>query len=285
MSANQAFFPIATMARVLGVSTAGYYAWRSRLPSARAIADDALLRRVRTIHAVSRGTYGAPRVHAELRAEGRAVGKKRIARLMRAAGIVGVSRRRGVITTRRDRDACPAPDLVDRNFAAERRNQLWVADITYVPTAAGFLYLAVVLDAFSRRIVGWAMETHLRTELVLAALEMAIGQRKPSNVIHHSDHGTQYTSLAFGGRCREANVRPSMGSVGDAYDDAMCESFFATLECEMLARRRFASQAEARMAVFSYIEGWDNPARRHSGIRYLFPIAYEMQMLKQAQTT
>src|SRR6267143_1575875 len=149
MSANQASFAIATMARVLGVSTAGYYAWRSRLPSARAIADDALLRRVRTIHAVSRGTYGALRVHAELRAEGRAVGKKRIARLMRAAGIVGV-------TTRRDRDARPAPDLVERNFTANRPNQLWVADITYVPTAAGFLYLAVVLDAFSRRIVGWA---------------------------------------------------------------------------------------------------------------------------------
>jgi putative transposase len=142
MSANQAFFAIATMARVLGVSTAGDDAWRSRHPSARAIADDALLRRVRTIHAVSRGTYGAPRVHAELRAEGWAVGKKRIARLMQAAGTIGVSRRRGVITTRRDRDARPAPDLVDRNFTADRPNQLWVADITYVPTAAGFLYLA-----------------------------------------------------------------------------------------------------------------------------------------------
>ena len=175
----------------------------------------------------------------------------------------------------------PAPDLVDRNFTADRPNQLWVADITYIPTAAGFLYLAVVLDAFSRRIVGWAMETHLRTELVLAALEMAIGQRKPSNVIHHSDQGSQYTSLAFGGRCREAGVLPSMGSVGDAYDNAMCESFFATLECELLARRRFTSQAEARMAVFSYIEGWYNPARRHSGIRYLSPIAYETQVLKE----
>ena len=174
---------------------------------------------------------------------------------------------------------------MDRNFTADRPNQLWVADITYVPTAAGFLYLAVVLDAFSRRIVGWTMETHLRTELVLAALEMAIGQRKPRNVIHHSDQGTQYTSLAFGGRCREAGVRPSMRSVGDAYDNAMCESFFATLECELLARRRFTSQAEARMAVFSYIEGWYNQARRHSGIRYLSPIAYEMQMLKETQTT
>src|SRR5271169_4925597 len=191
MSANQAFFAIATMARVLGVSTAGYYAWRSRLPSARAIADDALLRRVRTIHAVSRGTYGAPRVHAELRAEGRAVVKKRIARLMRAAGIVGVSRRRGIITTRRDRDARPAPDLVERNFTAAMPNRLWVADITYIPTWAGFLYLAVVLDAFSRKIVGWAMESHLRTELVLAALNMALGQRRPAGVIHHSDHGSQ----------------------------------------------------------------------------------------------
>src|SRR6201987_1560957 len=285
MSANQAFLAIATMARVLGVSTAGYYAWRSRLPSARAIADDALLRRVRTIHAVSRGTYGAPRVHAELRAEGQAVGKKRIARLMRTAGIVGVSRRRGVITTRRDHDARPAPDLVDRNFTADRPNQLWVADITYVPTVAGFLYLAVVLDVFSRRVVGWAMETHLRTELVLAALEMAIGQRQPRNVIHHSDQGTQYSSLAFGGRCRDAGVRPSMGSVGDAYDNAMCESFFTTLECELLDRCRFKTQTEARSAGLAFIEGWYNPARRHSGIGYLSPIAYETQMIKETQTT
>jgi putative transposase len=285
MSANQALFPIAAMARVLGVSTAGYYAWRSRPPSTRAAADAALLKRVRTIHAVSRGTYGAPRVHAELRAEGRTVGKKRIARLMRTAGIIGVSRRHGIVTTQRDRNARPAPDLVDRNFTPDRPNQLWVADITYIPTAAGFLYLAVVLDAFSRRIVGWSMETHLRTELVLTALEMAIGQRKPHNVIHHSDQGSQYTALTFGGRCREAGVRPSMGSVGDAYDNAMCESFFATLECELLARRRFASQAEARMTVFSYIEGWYNPARRHSGIGYLSPNAYETTMANQIATT
>lgn len=285
MSANQAKFPIATMARVLGVSTAGYYAWRSRPPRARAVADAELLRQMRTIHAASRGTYGAPRIHAELQAEGRAVGKKRIARLMRVAGIVGVSRRRGVVTTRRDREARPAPDLVDRNFTAERPNQLWVADITYIPTATGFLYLAVVLDAFSRRIVGWSMETRLHTELVLAALEMAIGQRRPTDVIHHSDQGSQYTALAFGHRCREACVRPSMGSVGDAYDNAMCESFFATLECELLARRRFTSQAEARMAVFSYIEGWYNPARRHSAIGYLSPIAYESRMNSETQTT
>ena len=276
MSAHQASFPIATMARVLGVSEAGFYAWRQRPASAHAVADTALLKRVRTIHASSRETYGAPRVHAELRAGGEKHGRKRIARLMRAAGLVGASRRRsGVTTTRRDPDARPAPDLVDRDFTATAPNQLWVADITFVPTANGFLYLAVVLDAWSRKIVGWAMATHLRAELVVDALEMAVGQRRPGDVIHHSDQGSQYTSLAFGKRCKEAGVRPSMGSVGDAYDNAMCESFFATLECELLDRRRFASQAEARMACFSFIEGWYNPVRLHSALGYRSPMAYE----------
>jgi putative transposase len=278
MSANQAVFPIATMARVLGVSPAGYYAWHRRLPSARANSDGELLKRIRTIHAGSRGTYGAPRVHAELRAEGLPVSKKRVARLMREAGLTGVSRRKGMRTTQRDETARPAPDLVARDFTAAAPNRLWVADITYIPTRAGFLYLAVVLDAFSRRIIGWAMANHLRTELVLQALDMAVHQRKPADVIHHSDQGSQYTSLAFGQRCREAGVRPSMGSVGDAYDNALCESFFATLECELLDRRCFQSQAEARMAVFSYIEGWYNPSRRHSAIGYLSPVAYEEQM-------
>ncbi len=279
MSANQAIFPIATMARVLGVSEAGYYAWRHRSPSAHAIADAALLKRMRTIHASSRETYGAPRVHAELRADGERHGRKRVARLMRAAGLVGASRRRaGVTTTKRDKEARPAPDLVDRDFTASAPNQLWVADITFVPTTAGFLYLAVVLDAWSRKIVGWSMANHLRTELVVDALEMALGQRRPHNVILHSDQGSQYTSLAFGKRCKEAGVRPSMGSVGDAYDNAMCESFFATLECELLERRRFASQAEARMACFSFIEGWYNPVRLHSGLGYRSPIAYETAM-------
>ena len=237
------------MARVLAVSESGFHAWLQRPASARAVADKMLLRRVRTIHASSRETYGVPRVHAELRAAGEKHGRKRIARLMRVAGLVGASRRRtGVTTTRRDKDARPAPDLVDRNFVASQPNQLWDADITFVPTASGFLYLAVVLDAWSRKIVGWSMANHLRAELVIDALEMAVGQRQPGGVIHHSDQGSQYTSLAFGKRCQEAGVRPSMGSVGDAYDNAMCESFFATLECELLDRRRFASQAEARMA-------------------------------------
>jgi putative transposase len=192
MSANQARFPVAAMARVLGVSKAGYYAWTRRLPSARAEADAALLARVRTIHATSRETYGSPRIHAELREAGEHHGRKRIARLMRAAGLAGACHRQGgPTTTRRDREARPAPDLVDRNFTAEAPDQLWVADITYVPTLAGFLYLAVVLDAFSRRVVGWAMANHLRTELVLDALEMAVAQRRPKDVIHHSDQGSQ----------------------------------------------------------------------------------------------
>jgi putative transposase len=276
MSANQAEFPIAAMARVLGVSESGYHAWRGRAPSARAVEDKRLLKKVRTVHATSRETYGSPRIHAELSATGSRHGRKRIARLMRAAALTGASRRRkGVTTTRRDKDARPAPDLVDRDFTAVGPDKLWVADITFVPTANGFMYLAVVLDAWSRKIVGWSMANHLRTELVLDALEMAIGQRQPGDVIHHSDQGSQYTSLAFGGRCREAGVRPSMGSVGDAYDNAMCESFFATLECELLERRRFASQAEARMACFSFIEGWYNPVRLHSALGYRSPMAYE----------
>ena len=217
MSAHQAVFPVAAMARVLGVSEAGFHAWRRRPVSAHAVADAALLKRIRTIHAGSRESYGAPRVHAELRAGGEKHGRKRIARLMRAAGLIGASRRRAtIVTTRRDKEARPAPDLVDRDFTAFRPNQLWVADITYVPTTSGFLYLAVVLDAWSRKIVGWSMANDLRTELVLDALEMAIGQRRPDGVIHHSDQGSQYTSLAFGKRCREAGVRPS--SVGDAYE-------------------------------------------------------------------
>ena len=263
------------MCRVLGVSPSGYYTWRVRPPSVRARRDSELLERIVAIHAESRGTYGAPRVQAELRAQGVRVSRKRVARLMRQAGVRGVSRRRFIVTTVRRPVAVPAPDLVRRDFEVAAANQLWVADITYIPTWAGFLYLAVVLDAWSRRVVGWAMATHLRTELVLDALEMAVRQRQPRSVIHHSDQGSQYTSIAFGKRCREAGVKPSMGSVGDAYDNAMCESFFATLECELLARRRLATPAEARTTVFDFIEGFYNPRRRHSALGYLSPLDYE----------
>jgi putative transposase len=263
------------MCQALDISESGFHAWRVRPPSKRARANDELLSRIRSIHQLSRGTYGAPRIHAELLDEGTRVGRKRVARLMRRAGLFGVSKRKWCTTTVRDERARPAPDLVQRRFQADGPNKLWVADITYVPTGVGFLFLAVVLDVWSRRIVGWAMTTNLRTELITMALDMAIGQRKPDNVIHHSDQGCQYTSYAFGRRCREAGIRPSMGSVGDAYDNAMCESFFATLECELLDRRSFKNHSEGRMAIFEFIEGWYNPHRRHSALGYRSPARFE----------
>jgi putative transposase len=274
--------PAAVMCRALGVSESGYHAWRTRPPSRRARRDAELTTLIRVAHDDSKGIYGAPNIHRELRDQGVRIGKKRVARLMRKASLVGVTRRRFCVTTQRDENARRAPDLVDRNFTADGPNKLWVSDITYIPTWAGFLYLAVVLDAWSRRIVGWAMATHLRTELVLDALNMAVTQRRPANVVHHSDQGCQYTSVAFGKRCREADVRPSMGSVGDAYDNAMCESFFASLECELLQRTKLKTQTEARMAVFQYIEGWYNPRRRHSGLDYQSPISYERKHMLAA---
>ncbi len=241
-----------------------------------------LLNRMNSIHQCSHGTYGAPRIHAELCELGIRVGLKRVARLMRMAAISGVSRRRAVRTTRRSEEGRKAPDLVNRDFTAPSRDRLWVADITYVPTHAGFLYLSVVIDAFSRRVVGWSMANHLRSELVKDALDMALCQRRPDEVIHHSDQGSQYTSVAFGKRCRQAGVRPSMGSVGDCYDNALCESFFASLECELLDRRRFATKAEARLALFEYIEGFYNTQRRHSSLGYLSPINFERKFKKTA---
>lgn len=263
------------MCRMLGVSASGYWAWVKRPLAERAKMDQAIEGQIQAIHRWSQGTYGVPRMQAELRARGRRVSRKRVARLMRRLGVQGVTRRKGTFTTVRDREARPAPDLVCRNFVAEGPDRLWVADITYIPTWAGFLYLAVVIDAWSRRVIGWAMETHLRTELVVQALNMALYQRRPSAVIHHSDQGCQYTSIAFGKRCEQAGGRPAMGSVGDAYDNALCESFFATLECELLDRTRWRTQVAARMAVFQFIEGGYNPHRRHSALGYRSPLAYE----------
>jgi putative transposase len=275
---EKAHHAVAMLCRVLGVSPSGYYAWRTRGPSARAQADAVLLARIRALHAQSRQTYGAPRLHADLRAEGVRCGRKRVARLLRQAGLAGCHRRTFVTTTRREPTATPAPDRVQRQFVATAPDQLWTADITYLPTWDGFLFLAVVLDVYSRRIVGWAMADHLRTELVVTALEMALWNRRPSSgVIHHSDHGCQYTSVAFGERCRQAGVVPSMGSVGDCYDNAITESFFATLECELLARQTFPTLAAARLAVFDFIEGFYNPHRRHSALGYASPAAYERQ--------
>ena len=292
MMANQAEYPISRMSSALGVSRSGFYASRTRPPSRRLVEDDVLKKKIAGYHDASKQTYGAPRIHADLADEGIHVGRKRVERLMREAGIAGVSRRKGDRTTFRDDRVRPACDLVDRNFYAEKPDQLWVADITYINTWAGFIYLAVVLDAFSRRIVGWSMSIDLKTKVVLDALNMALGQRRPRDVIHHSDQGSQYTSVAFGLRCKEAHVRPSMGSVGDAYDNAplsrlhrnlpagqwMCESFFATLECELLDRPKVQTKAEARMAVFEFIEGWYNPGRRHSALGYLSPIDDEREV-------
>lgn len=280
MKANQATHPVRVMCRLLKISKSGFYAWDGRPPSARAHEDIGLTARIHAIHRRSRGAYGAPMIHAELADEHAVqVGRKRVARLMRSAGLRGVYAARYVRTTQVDPTADRATDLVDRQFAADGPDRLWVADITYVPTWVGFLYLAIVLDVWSRRVVGWMMDTHLKTELVLDALDMALAQRRPDRVIHHSDRGCQYTSYAFGKRCQEMGVMPSVGSVGDAFDNAMAESFFATLEREVLNRRRFKTQAEARMAIFEWLEGWYNPHRRHSSLGYLSPINYERKLL------
>ncbi len=276
MQREKAQHAVTRMSRALGVSPSGYYAWRERPPSARAQADQRLLDQIRTSHARSRQTYGAPRIHADLRETGVRCGRKRVARLMRQAGLAGASRRRAGRTTVQDRTATPAPDLVGRDFTADRPDRLWVADLTYVRTWTGWLYLAVGLDTFSRRVVGWAMAEHLRTELVLDALNMALWTRRPPvGVVHHSDRGCQYTSLAFGRRCEDAGIRPSMGSRGDAYDNALAEAFFATLETEVLMRQSFPTRGAARRAIFEYIEGFYNPRRRHSALGYLSPAEWE----------
>lgn len=277
MEREKATHPVRRICRVLGVAPSGYWAWRQRGRSARAQADAQLSARIGALHQASRGTYGAPRIHAALAVEGMRCGRKRVARLMRAAGLVGCHRRRPFHTTQRDPQATVAPDLVQRQFVATVPNQLWIADITYVPTTyEGFLYLAVVLDVFSRRVVGWAMAAHLRTELVVSALEMAVGNRQPGEgVIHHSDHGCQYTALLFGEHCQAVGIRCSMGSVGDCYDNAMAESFFATLECELLARQPFPTHLTARTAIFEYLEVFYNRQRRHSALGYLSPEEFE----------
>jgi putative transposase len=262
------------MCRVLKVSESGYHAWRTRPASARARADLELTQRIRLIHEISDGTYGSPNIYAELKDDGVRVGRKRVARLMRQAGIVGVTRRKVHFTTVVDGSPV-APDLVERHFEVSGPNQLWVADITYVPTQQGFLYLAIIIDAWSRRVVGWAMSKVLDAEIAESALKMALSRRKPKGVIHHSDHGCQYTSLQFGRRCREAGIRLSMGSVGDAYDNAMAESFFASLKCELVDRYDFATRAAAELAIFKYVEGWYNPRRRHSALRYQSPVTFE----------
>jgi putative transposase len=278
IAAERANHPVKAMCRVLGVSRSGFYAWQARPPSERALTDAWLCERIRAIHAANRGVYGAPRVHAELAlAHGIQVGRKRVERLMAQAGLSGlVARKRGP-TTVRVPGVRVADDLVDRHFRPAGPNVVWVADITYLRTWEGWLYLAAVQDAFSRRIVGWAMADHMRTELVVDALQMAIARRRPDpGLVHHSDQGSQFVSLAFGQAARDAGIAISMGSRGDCYDNAVAESFFATLKKELVHRRSWPTRSELSAEVFDYIETFYNRRRRHSTLGMLSPADYEL---------
>lgn len=284
IAAERAQHPVSLLCGVLGVTRAGYYAWKERRPSRRELEDGELRTLIGRIFADSRETYGAPRIHAELADDyGIRVSRKRVARLMRELAIEGVSRRRkGVRTTVRSKEAAAAADLVRRQFQAPGPDRLWVADITYVPSWEGYVFLACVLDAWSRKVVGWSMRDDLRAELVVDALGMALTRRKPRpGLVHHSDRGSQYTSLAFGKTIEEAGVLPSMGRRGDAYDNAVAESFFATLETELLDRHTFRSRDQARLAVFTYIEGFYNARRRHSTLGQRSPDRFEEIMMKE----
>jgi putative transposase len=282
IEAEEATHSVPTLCRVLGVSRSGYYAWSNRPPSERARFGAVLSEKIETIHRNSRATYGAPRVHAELRAIGIRCGRKRVARLMRWAKLRGCLRGRKMRTTHRVALQQAAPDLVGRNFAAEEPDRLWVADITYVRCGEGFVYLAFILDACSRRVVGWSMAPHLRTEIVVDALQMAIARRKPApGLVHHSDRGVQYTSLSFGKRLEDGGLLPSMGRVGSAYDNALAESFLATLKTELLYRSNWPTRQTVKTAIFEYIEGFYNTRRRHSSLGHLSPAEFEEVKLEE----
>jgi putative transposase len=269
--------PVAVACRVLDVSTSGYYEWSARGPSSRDLEQAYLINAIIDAHADSHGTYGHRRIHAELVLGCRVqVSHGRVERLMRCTGLQGVHRRRLRGCTRRDPAAAASTDLVRRNFRPAEPDRLYVADITQHRTGQGWWYLAVVLDCFSRRVVGWAMADHLRAELVVDALQMAVWNRRPApGAIHHSDHGSQYTSWAFGHRLREAGLLGSMGSIGDCFDNSVAESFFATLQTELLDRSTWATREQLANAAFTFIEAFYNPRRRHSTLGYLSPADYE----------
>ena len=282
IEAQKARNSVPTMCRLLGVSKSGYYAWRKRPPSQRARFDAVLTQKIETIHRNSRATYGAPRVHAELRAIGIRCSRKRVACLMRREKLRGCLRGRRMKTTHRIALQQAAPDLVGRNFAADEPDRLWVADITYVRSGEGFLYLAFILEVCSRRVVGWSMATHLRTELVVDALQMAVSRRNPApGLVHHSDRGVQYTSLRVGKRLEEESLVPSMGRVGSAYDNALAESFVATLKTELLYQGRWPTRQAVRTAIFEYIEGFYNIRRRHCALGQVSPEEFEEVRLRE----
>lgn len=271
------------MCRLLGVSRSGYYKWLSRKPSAREESDAIMKKVIREIHEESRETYGAPRVHAELRlGRGIRCAKKRVARLMREMGLKGAHRSKRFGCTKRNPKNESFPDLVGRKFVAEAPDRLWVADITQHPTDEGWWYLAVILDMFSRMVVGWSMGARQTVDLVIGALNMAVGNRSPvAGVTHHSDHGSQYTSIQFGKKLREAGILGSMGSVGDALDNAAAESFFSSLQIELLDTRKWSTRRELASATFDYIEAFYNRKRRHSGLGYLAPVEFEREFKRR----
>ena len=266
------------LCRTLGVSSSAFYAWQAMPVSDRDLDDAILTNTIVDIHAMSRRSYGSPRVYAELRlGEGIRCSRKRVERLMRQAGIVGIHKRKFRGCTRRNPDAEPCDDLVRRAFDPAEPNRLWVMDVTEHPTQEGKLYLAVVLDAFSRRIVGWSIADHIRSELVVDAVQMAIWRRRPpkGQTVAHSDHGSIYTSWAFGRRLRAAGLLGSMGSIGDAYDNSVAESFFGTLQLELLDEHHWTTRQQLANAIFEWIECWYNPKRRHTSIGSISPIDYE----------
>jgi transposase InsO family protein len=276
IQAEQASYPIAMLCRVLGVARSGYYAWLTRPGSARQHANLRLTEQIRLIHADSRQTYGSPRVHAALCRAGVRCGRKRVARLMRQAALVGCRLRRRTRTTRAEPTHQPAPNLVGRQFTVEQLDQLWVGDITYIPTWEGWLYLAVLVDACSRRVVGWAMAEHLGGELTRDALAMALARRRPAtDLVHHSDRGSQYTATAYQALLTQHGVAASMSRAGDCYDNALAESFMATLKTELIDRQPWPTRRAARRAIFDWIEGFYNRRRLHSALGYQSPAAFE----------
>jgi putative transposase len=286
---EKALYAVVVLCRLLKVSTSGYYAWVTRPPSAREIADDVLTAQIQAAFDDNRKVYGAPRIHAELADADVHVGRKRVARLMREAGIVGCHRRKHKLgTTKQNPNAIVAPpDLVDRQFTATAPNQLWVADVTYVPTTQGWLYLACVTDVFSRMILGWSMASHRKTDLVVDAVTMAVHRRggKVPGVIHHSDRGGEYTSHQLERELRRHGALASMGTVADCFDNALAESVFATLECELFDQQpggRFTSRHEAKLAVFDYLETFYNPRRRHSALGQISPAIFEARHLTES---
>jgi putative transposase len=277
IDAEKAHYPVNRLCRLVDVSRAGYYAWLRRRPSTRAQADAVLTQEIREIHRKSRQTYGVPRLHASLCANGQHVSRKRVARLMRAAGLRGCVRRRRVRTTVSDPQATPAPNVVARQFGVGDLNHLWITDLTYLWTAEGWLYLAAMLDASSRRVVGWAIADHMRVELALAALKMAITARRPQHgeLVHHSDRGSQYTAGAYQAVLTAHGIRCSMSRKGNCWDNAMAESFFATLKRELIPEAGWPTKAAARAAVFEWIAVYYNRQRRHSSIGYRTPVEFE----------